>query len=241
MYFYLEPHQHASFPHLMAQMFRLRRKVFCQELRWVESHGPEERDVYDTHDPVYIMHTDPTGTHLYGSARLMPTNGPTLLSDVFADTLPDAASFDSPFVWEITRLCVDDDLIRAHGRGNERTRILRCMRAASLEFGVEAGVETFLANFDDLRLRMWRRCGAHFDVVGTSYEHGIPVHLGISECSKGVLGTALEQLGIAGSVLSAPPAAGPQPAPTTEDIEAERDGRLLAAPRATAVGRSAAA
>ena len=33
---------------------------------------------------------------------------------------------------------------------------------------IPSGVETYLANFDDLRLRMWRRMGVAFDVVGTS-------------------------------------------------------------------------
>lgn len=202
MHFVIEPHQQAAHPHLMEQMFRLRQRVFCQELDWVETNGPEERDVYDDYNPVYVLHTDATGQHLYGSARLMPMSGPTLLSDVFGDTLPDAAGFDAPFVWEITRLCIDDRLMREHGRGHERIRTLRLMRAASLEFGVRAGVETYLANFDDLRLRMWRRCGAHFDVIGTSQLFSTTVHLGISECSPEELARALGALGTTGPILS---------------------------------------
>lgn len=205
MYFYIEPHQQADHPHLMDRMFRLRKKVFCQELQWVQANSDHEKDDYDDHHPVYVMHTDQTGEHLYGCARLMPTNGPTLLSDVFYDTIPDAAMIESPLVWEITRLCVDDDLIREHGRAGERSNILRRMRTTALEFGVENGVEAYLANFDDLRLRMWRRVGARFDVLGTSYEHSIPVHLGISECSQEVLDENLAALGVA-RVTSAPPA-----------------------------------
>jgi acyl homoserine lactone synthase len=188
----------------MSQMFRLRSRVFRDELNWVEHDGDEERDVYDDLDPVYVMHTDPTGEELYACGRLMPTSGPTLLADVFGDTVPDV-DFQSPFVWEITRLCVDDALIRERGLGGQRIAILRSMHAAALEFGLTRGVEAYLANFDDLRLRMWRRFGAHFDVIGTSDTFSVRVHLGITACTEVALMAQREALGLSGPLLSPPP------------------------------------
>lgn len=206
MYFILEPHQQQAYPHLIEQMFRLRKKVFSDELRWVETYGPEERDEYDDMNPIYVMHTDPTGRHLYSCGRQMPMSGPTLLSDVFADTVPDVAALTSPSVWEITRFCVDNDLIRAHGRGTERVQILRKMNAVSLELGVRIGIEAYVANFDNLRLRMWRRIGKPFDVLGTSNKYGIDVHLGISECSQAVLEETWAELGVDEPIMTALPA-----------------------------------
>jgi len=185
-------------------MFRLRAKVFRDELQWVEFEGDCERDTYDRMNPVYVMHTDPLGIHLYACGRLMPTSGPTLLADVFGDTVPDA-DFASPFVWEITRLCIDDEKIRAHGLDAQRMTILRSLHVAALEFGLRNGVETYLANFDALRLRMWRRMNVHFDVIGTSEAFSTRVHLGVTECSAAVLADARARLGLEGALLVAPP------------------------------------
>lgn len=204
MYFTLTAEQLSQYPHLYDQMFRLRSRVFRDELQWVATDGEHEADIYDELNPVYVLHTDPLGVHLYACGRLMPTSGPTLLADVFGETVPDA-DFASPLVWEITRLCIDDALIRAHGRDHDRLDILRSLHVAALEFGLSAGVETFLANFDDLRLRMWRRMNVHFDVIGTSRAFSTTVHLGVTECSRPVLEEARARLGLSGPLLAAPP------------------------------------
>lgn len=213
MYFVVNSDQLEKYPHLERQMFRLRARVFRDELGWVDSVGDEERDVYDENGASYILCTDATGTHLYAAARLMPTTGPTLLADVFGDTIPDA-DFRSPFVWEITRLAVDDALIRAHGLGRERLVILRDMLLAGMEFGVKHRIGAFLANFDETRLRMWRRLGARFDVIGTTDAFSTRVHLGLIESSADALAALRETLGRTGEVLGAAPRPLALPAPT---------------------------
>lgn len=204
MYFVVNGADLDQYPLLADQMFRLRAKIFRDELRWVEADGERESDVYDNLDPVYVMHTDPLGLQLFACGRLMPTSGPTLLADVFGATIPDI-DFASPFVWEITRLCLDDEKIRAHGRDAERMTILRSLHVAALEFGLRAGVETYLANFDDLRFRMWRRMNVHFDLIGTSDTFSTRVHLGVTACSEEALAAARGRLGLEGRLLSAPP------------------------------------
>lgn len=204
MHFILDGDQIEDYPHLAAQMFKLRARVFRDELGWVDTEGDEERDFYDDCDPCYIMHTDPTGQHLYAAARLMPTTGPTLLADVFGETLPDI-EFASPFVWEITRLAVDDELIAQHGLGRERLTILRNMLLAGMEFGVANHIDSFLANFDNARLRMWRWLGAEFDVLGTSTSFSTTVHLGLIESTPASLDALQERLGITAPMLGSPP------------------------------------
>ncbi|MEM0906717.1 MAG: acyl-homoserine-lactone synthase [Pseudomonadota bacterium] len=211
MYFIIHGNDIQKYPHLADQMFRLRSRVFRDELKWVASEGEHEADEYDGYNPVYVMHTDPLGIHLFACGRLMPTSGPTLLADVFGETIPDV-DFASPFVWEITRLCIDDELIRKHGRDSERMAILRSLHVAALEFGLSAGVDAFLANFDDLRLRMWRRMKVHFDVLGTSEAFSTRVHLGITECSQEILDQARTRLGLSEPLLEDAPAL-LQPAP----------------------------
>lgn len=205
MYFTLEPHQYDDNKHLLEQMFVLRYRVFCDDLQWVDAEGGKERDEYDDYGPVYLMHTDPTGSQLYACARLMPTSGPTLLSDVFGDTLPDACAFQSPFVWEITRLCVDDELIRRRGGNQRALEVLRMMLLAGMEFGARNGIDTYLSNFDDIRLRMWRRAGARIDIIGQSEDFSIPVMLGLTESGPDALEEVRMRLGHHSPVLVSAP------------------------------------
>lgn len=220
MYFILEPDQFAAHRSLLRKMFELRKRVFCGELNWVETNGPEERDVYDDMSPAYMMHTDASGQELYACARLMPTSGPTLLADVFGDTVPDAAAFDSPFVWEITRLCIDDALVRRHGRDRDRMRILQGMFAAGLEYSVANGIEAFLSNFDDVRLRMWMRAGAQVDVIGSSDRFSVPVLLGLTAAGPEGLARMRAHAGIGRAVLSPPPARGREVRPRLVEAQA---------------------
>ncbi|MEM8551755.1 MAG: acyl-homoserine-lactone synthase [Pseudomonadota bacterium] len=185
-------------------MFTLRAKVFAQDLGWVKVDGEREVDRYDALNPIYVLHTDASGEILYACGRLMPTSGPTLLADVFGQTLPDI-NFAAPHVWEITRLCVDDAALRRDGLCDQRMAILRSLHVAALEFGLSAGVETYLANFDPLRQRMWRRMGVTFDVIGRSDAFSVPVLLGVTEVSETVLAQARRRLCQAAPILCKPP------------------------------------
>lgn len=205
MYFTVEAHQFAQYGHLLDQMFRLRHRVFCEKLKWVDLPGPAERDQYDDMNPVYLLHTDEKAEKLYAAARFMPTTGPTLLSDVFGDTMPDACAFQSSFVWEITRLCIDEERLQADQPGRSSLDVVRRMLLAGMEFGVRSGIESFLSNFDDVRLRIWRRCGAQVDIVGTADGFSVPVILGLTECSADALEGLRARAGHAMPVLTRAP------------------------------------
>lgn len=207
MYCLITPERAHLHSDLLAKVFRLRARVFGQSLGWVPVTGEEERDRYDDAAPVYLVHLDAAGEQVYAAARFLPTTGPTLLADVFGETVPDAG-LASPFVWECTRLCVDDALMRAHGRSAERFAVLRRMLLAGVEFALEAGIEAFLANFDDVRLRMWRRAGARIDVIGTGEGFSCgAVHLGLMEVSEAAREDLAGRLSLPGRVLSPLPPA----------------------------------
>jgi N-acyl-L-homoserine lactone synthetase len=87
----LEQHNAHQYQHLIDEMFRLRVRIFRYRLNWdVEVTDGKERDRYDDEQPVYIIHSDDGAREVKGSLRLLPTTGPTLLADIFSDTLPDA-------------------------------------------------------------------------------------------------------------------------------------------------------
>jgi len=91
MYVLVQAHEYHKHRDLLDQSFRLRKKVFADQLGWdVSVSGLRERDRYDDLHPAYLLWCDEEKKRLFGSVRLMPTTGPTLLYDVFRGTFPDA-------------------------------------------------------------------------------------------------------------------------------------------------------
>ena len=198
MFLTIEPHQHEKYRHLLDKMFRLRARVFGEKLGWdVPVANGVERDRYDDLSPLYLISTNDEQTEVYASMRFLPTTGPTLLADVFHETLSDELDLDSPFIWECTRFCVDEELIEREGRPVDCARLGGQMLIACCEFGLRSGIDHILANFDPIRLRIWRRAGAKVDLIGKSDAFGErPVYLGLFEISEAVLHTMRYRLGV---------------------------------------------
>jgi N-acyl-L-homoserine lactone synthetase len=90
---------------LLDGMFRLRHEVFYERLRWdVGSLHGRERDVYDDCDPVYVIGYLEDCQEVTACCRLLPTDGPYMLRDVFAETLRGGPAPCDPGIWEISRL-----------------------------------------------------------------------------------------------------------------------------------------
>lgn len=109
-------------------MNTLCKKVFCDDLGWVDGNSGNpsvEIVALDSHFTIYILYRDEKSRKIAGGARLMPTNGPTLLRQVWEDMLPDAARFHSSDVWEVTRFCIDETVSsRKNSLLNEVTHAL---------------------------------------------------------------------------------------------------------------------
>ena len=80
----IEAADRPAFESQLAQMYRERKRVFVDRLGWEVPvvAGEFEIDQFDTDRAVYVLALDPGGAQL-GSARLLPSTGPTLLSEVF--------------------------------------------------------------------------------------------------------------------------------------------------------------
>lgn len=90
---------------LLTGMFRLRYEVFYERLRWdVDSLHGMERDSYDDCDPVYVISHGEVCREVTGCCRLLPTDGPYMIPDVFSETLRGAPAPRDPSIWELSRL-----------------------------------------------------------------------------------------------------------------------------------------
>jgi N-acyl-L-homoserine lactone synthetase len=172
---------------LLDEMFRLRARVFRDRLRWdVQVVDGKERDKYDDERPVYLVCADDESRKVRGSLRLLPTTGPTVLADIFQDTVPDAVHLSSPTIWECTRFCLED-----HGASfGQREELLvasTALIAALGEVAIAAGIESILGNFDSTMLRVYRRIGCEVEVLGSTQRYGRTVYLGLFPVSETIV------------------------------------------------------
>ena len=183
----IEKNNAHKYSNLVDKMHRLRARIFHDRLGWdVRVVDGKERDKYDDEEPVYIIYTDDEAREVKGSMRLLPTTGPTLLADCFADTLPDAALLSAPTIWEATRFCIDDRLLD-RGSPDGLFFASSVMIAALGDVAVSAGIKSIVANFDASALRLYRRVGCEIDILGFTLRYGLPVYLGLFPVSESLL------------------------------------------------------
>lgn len=93
------------FPREIDSMFRNRAEAFSDRLGWeVVVKDGYERDRFDDANPLYLVSVDPDTEAYWGSLRLLPTTGPNMLRDVFAQLL-DGDFIESATIWESSRIC----------------------------------------------------------------------------------------------------------------------------------------
>lgn len=116
-------------------MFEARKRVFVDLLKWDVPvlEGRYEIDQFDTQDAEYLIIADEDGAHC-ASARLLPTDGPHILGDLFGflcqGPLPTGAT-----VREITRFCLDPRL-RAAERRTARDQLVSGLVDHALGSGI---------------------------------------------------------------------------------------------------------
>lgn len=142
----------------LAQMYRLRYRVFKQRLGWdVAVTGGMEVDAFDALHPAYLLQRPPGGP-VQGCVRLLPTTGPTMLRETFTPLLTGLPAPASPSVWESSRFALEvphDAPRAAHGLATATYELL----AAMLEFGLAQNLSEIVTVTDVRMERILRRAG----------------------------------------------------------------------------------
>ena len=132
------------FRHALMEMHRQRKSVFIDDLKWrlAETAGIEI-DAYDSPEAVYLIEADHPRAAVTGSARLLATDRPQLLGDIF----PHLCAQDpprGPNIWEATRFCPAPTLPKGAPRRDLLSRMIAAIMEAALLFGIER--VTFVAH-----------------------------------------------------------------------------------------------
>lgn len=203
MFKIIQAHEYEANASLLEQMYRLRKRVFADQLAWKVPHdGVCERDEYDGLRPAYLVWCDAAGTTLYGSARLMPTTAPTLLLDTFHATMPKDVDLCAPGIWECTRLCIDEAAIERDFPAVTAKKAFSTMLVAICEAAHSYGLETIISNHEPHVARLYRAAGATFDELGRADGYGKrPVCCSAFEISDASLARMRSAVGIEGALL----------------------------------------
>lgn len=92
----------------VSDLARYRHRVFVEKLGWnLACQEGQELDQFDRPDTVYLAAHDDKG-RIVGTARLLPTDRPYLLAEVFPELMGDARPPASARIWELSRFAAVD-------------------------------------------------------------------------------------------------------------------------------------
>lgn len=152
------------------EMHTLRAKVFKDRLGWeVPVLSGMEIDGYDALDPYYMMIREPRHGRLRGCWRLLPTEGPYMLKDSFAQLLHGQAAPHHARIWELSRFAIETD-------GNQRfgfSEITMESIGEIIRYGHQAGIDEYVTVTTTAIERMLRRAGV------VTRRFGLPIVIGV--------------------------------------------------------------
>jgi N-acyl-L-homoserine lactone synthetase len=198
------PDHYGSFSEEIAEMHRLRYRVFKERLDWdVEVSGGMEIDDFDTLHPAYLIQRA-SDSVVQGCVRLLPSTGPTMLRETFPALLDGSLAPSSPLIWESSRFALDmgNDL-RNETRGLAGATYE--LFAAMIEFGLSRQLTDIVTVTDARMERILRRAGWALRRIGVPHKLGNTLAVaGYLEISGETLAKVREAGGLPGPVLWAP-------------------------------------
>ncbi len=193
-----------AFAREVAEMHRLRCRVFRDRLNWeVTVSGDMEIDEYDAMSPVYLLHCDKRA-HVDGCVRLLPTTGFTMLRYTFPALLGSEPAPESPWIWEASRLAFDATFDSASMRAGAALATFEVM-ASLQEFGLARGLSQIVAVIDSRLERILRRVGISWHRMSDPQWMGNSLAVaGYADISHEILDRVRAIGGLNGPVLSEP-------------------------------------
>ena len=154
------------------EMHTLRAKVFKGRLGWeVPIMSGMEIDGYDALEPLYMMIREPGGGALRGCWRLLPTEGPYMLKDSFAQLLHGQAAPAHARIWELSRFAIETEGAGCFGFSDITLQSI----AEIISHGYHAGIDQYVTVTTTAIERLLRRAG----VVTTRF--GQPLQIGVEK------------------------------------------------------------
>ena len=184
----ITPPSYAEFSDDLAEMYRLRHRVFKERLGWdVQALGDMEMDEYDALCPVYLLQRD-RENHLTGCVRFLPTCEPNMLRDIFPALMGGQEAPASETIWESSRFAHDIAAVTEKGAG-EIARPTYELFAGMVEFGLSRNLTEIVTVTDTRMERILRRASWPLRRIAE------PLQIGNTLAVAGYLDVSRESLG----------------------------------------------
>lgn len=195
---------YGEFINELAEMHRLRYRVFKRRLQWdIEISGDMEVDEFDILKPVHLLHRSTDGM-IHGCVRLLPSTGPTMLRDTFPILLDGQPAPRSDQVWESSRFALDVPSGAPKAGGGLAAATYELF-AGMIEFGLSARLTEIVTVTDARMERILRRAGWPLRPIGKARPLGNTMAIaGYLEVSTDALIRIRNAGRISGPVLWAP-------------------------------------
>jgi len=152
----------------MEQAYRLRHRVFVDEMKWTDLAKSDGREVdqFDMGYAVHMLYVD--DGKVLGCQRMLPSTRPHLLSDVMPQLCEDERPIGA-HIWEWTRYCVEPS---HRERGRTLSPVANALLSGIVEWGLESGISTIIIEMNPLWLL--RLVQLHFRTIPL----GLPQRIG---------------------------------------------------------------
>jgi acyl homoserine lactone synthase len=200
----IAPDRYPDFVDELADMHRLRLRVFKERLDWnVQATDDKEVDEFDRLSPVYLLQRDPDG-RVRGCVRMLPTTGPTMLRMKFSELVDDQRIPALPSVWESSRFALDIPFSAPKGASGIASATYELF-AGMIEFGLSRALSE-IVTVTDLRIeRILRRASWPLERICEPKQLGNTVAIvGYLEVSHASLNRVCGAGALKGPILWAP-------------------------------------
>jgi N-acyl-L-homoserine lactone synthetase len=168
MIFLVNAENRGQFAADLGDMHRQRKIVFVDRAGWtVPVVGDSEADCYDREDTIYLLAKGQPDGQVLASARLLPTTGPHLMSELFAGVCRETPP-RGPTVWEVSRFCTTPEL---SGRGM-RLGLLWEVICGVMEAALLYGMDQVLFAANRALLPLALECGWDARTLGPALRDG---------------------------------------------------------------------
>lgn len=198
------PDRYQDFAEELAEMHRLRLRVFKERLDWnVQATEDQEVDEFDALAPIYLLQRDPDGL-VRGCVRMLPTTGPTMLGTKFSDLVDDHPIPELPSVWESSRFALDVPPNAPKGTSGIAKATYELF-GGMIEFGLSRGLSEIVTVTDVRIERILRRASWPLERICEPRQLGNTVAIvGYLDVSHTSLARVRTAGGLKGPILWAP-------------------------------------
>jgi acyl-homoserine lactone synthase len=178
--------------------FRLRHDIYVKQRKWMALDRPDglEKDQFDTEDAVYLFCID--GGQLIGAMRALPTQMPTLMSDIFP-YLNIRGPIRRQDVFELSRIFVIPERRGEHAG----PRVEMLLLTAITEYGISIGLTGFSIVLESWWLPRFERIGWKAQPLGLPQTiDGMSVLAVLVDCDETTWKSLCNQIGLTRPTLT---------------------------------------